>query len=238
MPHTAHTVSIDDVRVSALSEGHNPSSPQSQSYHINPLHLLQPLNSTRVGSYPNRHPTVGSSCFSSPPISLASTAPHTPLNIYAASARSIPRLVLTASNHPTPLQLRCAILNLRVRPASPRWLRRPRRRPPAPPPPVNRGGVMPGSLKAGRVPAGWRRTPTRQQRPPSHGLFLRLNRHRRPRLPSATTAHHGSPSPRASRLGAVDLLTRGSCFPQSTTATVTTVAPTSPPSVSSPARRP
>ena len=39
MPHTAHTVSIDGIHVPALSEGHNPSSPQTQLYHINPLHL-------------------------------------------------------------------------------------------------------------------------------------------------------------------------------------------------------
>ena len=89
MPHTAHTVSIDDIRVSALNVGHNPSSPQT--HHITSTHyILYNTNSTRADSYLNRHPTVGSSCFSSPPISLASTTPHTPLNIYAASARSIP----------------------------------------------------------------------------------------------------------------------------------------------------
>ena len=89
MPHTAHTVSIDDVRVPALSTP-QPLLSSNPSLSYQPITSFTTLNSTRGSSYPNRHPTVGSSCFSSPPISLASTTPHTPLNIYAASARSIP----------------------------------------------------------------------------------------------------------------------------------------------------
>ena len=55
MPHAAHTVSIDDIRVSALNVGHNPSSPQT--HHITSTHyILYNTNSTRAVFLPEPPP--------------------------------------------------------------------------------------------------------------------------------------------------------------------------------------
>ena len=57
MMHIEHAAHPDDIQFPALTQGHNPTSPQIQSHHINPLQSLQLSTPPRVGSYPNRHPT-------------------------------------------------------------------------------------------------------------------------------------------------------------------------------------
>ena len=55
MPHTAHTVSIDDIRVPALNVGHNLSSPQTHL--ITSTHyILYNTNSTRAVFLPEPPP--------------------------------------------------------------------------------------------------------------------------------------------------------------------------------------
>lgn len=59
MPHTAHTVPTDGIRVLAPSLGHNPPLPSPPSIPFNPIHFLQLyFASPRISSYPNRRRTL------------------------------------------------------------------------------------------------------------------------------------------------------------------------------------